>query len=87
MAGLKKALVDRFKYGLSKKLPLIEKMSKKESAHLAGPAFYPSTHWEELVYDGEFVINSIPEGFRAPTVPAREMPSVQKEITFKPLTG
>ena len=53
-------------------------MSERESANLAGPAFDPSTHWEELVYDGEFVINSIPEGFRAPTVPAGEVPSVQK---------
>ena len=76
MAGLKKALVDRFKYGLSKKLPLIEQMSKKESVNLAGPAFGPSAHWEELVCDGEFVIDSIPEGFRAHIVPAGEFPSV-----------
>ena len=69
VAGLKRALVDRLKDGLSKKFPLIEKMSERESANLAGPAFDPSAHWEELVCDGEFVIDSIPEGFRAPTVP------------------
>ena len=45
VADLKKALVDILKDGLSKKLPLIEQMSKKESANLAGPVFDPSAHW------------------------------------------
>ena len=44
VAGLKKALVDRLKDGLSKKLPLIEQMSKKESTNLDEPAFDPSAH-------------------------------------------
>ena len=78
VAGKKIVLLERLKDGLSKKLPLIEQMSEKESANLAGPAFDPSAHWEQLVCDGEFVSDSIPEGFRAPTVPAGEVPLVQK---------
>ena len=45
---------------------------------MAGKGFTPGAHWEELVCEGEILEEPYKEGFRAPTVPAGELPIVRK---------
>ena len=53
-------------------------MSKEKVANLAGDVFTPGAHWEELICDGDFVEESVPEGFRVPTIPEGESSIVRK---------
>ena len=76
--GLKAVLQERLKDAIEKGVPLIENMSKEKVANMAGDAFSPGAYWEELVCDGEHVLDQTPRGFHAPTVPAGEVPTVRK---------
>jgi hypothetical protein len=79
VVGLKAVLLPRLKDAISEGMPLIEEMAQSVAENLAGNAFAPGAYWEELVCEGEFVNESIPNGFRAPTVPLGENSTVRKQ--------
>ena len=76
--GLKEVLIARLNEAIEKGVPLLRNLSEKEASNLAGDVFSPGAHWEMLECDGEFVAETIPLGFRAPTVPAGENSFVRK---------
>ena len=76
-AGLKEPLVARLKEAIQKGTPIIQNLDENK-ANTAGDAFTPGAHWELLECDGEYINESIPRGFRAPTVPSGENATVKK---------
>ena len=86
-SGNKSQLLSRLIDAIEKGAPLVERMSSNDATNLAGDVFSPGSHWEYLECDGEFVNESIPNGFRAPTVPLGETSSVRKRNYSKNSTG
>ena len=82
--GKKAELVSLLTDALAKGVPLVENLTKEKAQNLAGEHFSPGAYWEELVCDGEYVEEETLEGFRAPTVPDGEKPTVRKR-QFKQL--
>ena len=76
--GKKSELVSMLTDALAKGVPLVENLTKEKAENLAGDHFSPGAYWEELVCDGEYVKEETLEGFRAPTVPDGEKPTVRK---------
>ena len=76
--GKKEELIIRLKEALRNNLPLVGNLSKEKVANMAGETFTPGAHWVELECTGDFVVDETPAGFRAPTVPDGEVPTVQK---------
>ena len=76
--GLKKDLVSRLIDGIKNNVAILDNVSKSKAQNMAGAGFTPGAHWVMLECDGQVIEDDGIEGFRAPTVPAGEVPFVKK---------
>ena len=78
ITGLKDALKLRLIEAIKKGVPVTADIDNGKLDNFAGDAFSPGAYWEELKCEGEVIEEDMPDGFRAPTVPAGETPFMKK---------
>ena len=78
VSGLKDALKVRLIEAIEKGVPITADIDAEREENFAGDAFTPGAYWEELKCEGEVIQEDMPDGFRAPPVPAGETPFMKK---------